>query len=63
MIKIYKDENLSEKGILNRSAELPDVREAVAAIIDNVRRGGDRALFEYTERFDKVKLKTLEVTA
>ena len=63
MIKIYKDEQLSEKGILNRSAELPDVREAVAEIINNVRRGGDRALFEYTERFDKVKLSSLEVTA
>ena len=33
-----------------------DVNEAVAEIIDGVRRGGDKALFEYTKRFDRLEL-------
>jgi histidinol dehydrogenase len=33
-----------------------DVDEAVAAIIDDVRKRGDRALIDYTERFDRVSL-------
>lgn len=36
--------------------------EAVRSIIEQVRRDGDRALFELTERFDRVKLKSLRVT-
>ena len=35
----------------------------VRKIIENVRKRGDAALFEYTEKFDGVKLNTLEVTA
>jgi histidinol dehydrogenase len=34
----------------------PDVAAVVAAIIDDVRRRGDEALFEYTARFDRVEL-------
>jgi histidinol dehydrogenase len=33
-----------------------DVDGAVAAIIDDVRKRGDRALIDYTERFDRVSL-------
>lgn len=34
----------------------PDVAEIVADIIDDVRRRGDEALFEYTSRFDRIDL-------
>ena len=37
------------------------VTSAVDEIIENVRRDGDLALFEYTKKFDKCKLKKLEV--
>lgn len=41
------------------------INDAVAKIIADVRRRGDRALFDYTEKFDGVKLtaRTLRVTA
>jgi histidinol dehydrogenase len=35
--------------------------KAVRQIIDGVRNRGDAALFEYTEKFDRVKLASLEV--
>lgn len=38
------------------------IEESVKEIIENVKKEGDKALFEYTERFDGVKLKFLEVT-
>ena len=34
----------------------PELMKAVGAILDDVRRRGDEALIEYTERFDGVKL-------
>ncbi len=37
------------------------VTERVNAILDAVRRGGDRALLEYTEKLDGVRLEALEV--
>ncbi|HEY3374596.1 MAG TPA: histidinol dehydrogenase [Candidatus Aquicultor sp.] len=44
--------------------ERPEVEATVREIVDNVRKYGDRALFEYTERFDKVVLdeQTIRVT-
>ncbi len=38
-------------------------REAVTALIEQVRRGGDTALRDITARFDGVDLATFEVTA
>jgi len=37
------------------------VDETIAAIVDDVRQRGDVALFEYTERFDSVRLDTENV--
>jgi histidinol dehydrogenase len=55
------------KSILSRQApkELfggDDREQAVRQIIDDVRDRGDAALFDYTERFDGVKLTSLEVS-
>jgi histidinol dehydrogenase len=38
-----------------------DVEKRVAAILESVRRGGDRALLRYTARFDGVKLAPREL--
>ncbi len=46
-----------------RKAGLQDVRPAVAGIIDEVRKEGDRALIAFTEKFDKVKLERVAVSA
>jgi len=39
----------------------PDVREAVSAIIAEVRRGGDAGLLALTSRFDKVEIASIAV--
>lgn len=58
----------SAKSVLARQApkkEAPGIDEreqAVRQIINDVRRRGDSALFEYTSKFDGVKLTSLEVS-
>jgi histidinol dehydrogenase len=46
-----------------RRASLQDVREPVLEIIAQVREQGDQALYELTERFDKIHLSALSVGA
>lgn len=42
--------------LLKRSpAQYPEYEKTVAEILDNVRNNGDKAVFEYTERFDGFK--------
>lgn len=43
------------------SGETAEREWTVREVIDKVRAGGDRALLDYTERFDGVKLDSLEV--
>ena len=51
------------KDIMNREDETgTDIMEKVSAILNDVKKNRDTALFEYTEKFDKVKLEKLEVT-
>jgi histidinol dehydrogenase len=51
--------------MLRRPAVADDerVRDGAAAIIDEVRNNGDRALLELTARYDSAQLATLRVTA
>lgn len=62
MIRIvdYKDIDRSE--ILERKENVFNVADAVSEIIENVKKKGDSALFEYCSKFDKVDLERLEVT-
>ena len=46
----------------NRASKVADVADTVSGIIEKVRTEGDKALLELTERFDKVKLKTVAVS-
>ena len=64
MIKILKYGEVPDKEIFARGVEAsaPQVRAAVAEIINDVRQNGDAALFKYEEKFDRVKLNALEVT-
>ncbi|MDD4164826.1 MAG: histidinol dehydrogenase [Eubacteriales bacterium] len=66
MIRIYRQGEFSAKDIQNRASEnaglLAEVEKDVRKIIDEVRENKDRALYDYTERFDKVKLESLIVT-
>ena len=62
MIKTYNIKDLSVDEILAREENAVDVSGIVAGVIDNIRRNGDAALAEYTEKFDKVKLGSIVVT-
>ena len=62
MIRIYEYGRVDMDTHLARRDNAADVRETVAAIIDDVRRNGDRALYAYAEKFDHASLTSLEVT-
>ena len=62
MIKIYKYGEVSNSEIFARDNIDSGVEDIVADIIANVKAKGDQALFDYCERFDKVKLSSLEVS-
>ncbi len=63
MIHIYKSGEVSRAEILYRgeSGGTQAVEEAVASILEDVRRGGDAAVLRFCEKFDGVKLSTLRV--
>ncbi len=62
MIKILEYKNINKDEIFSRMAETPDVSDIVSDIIENVKANGDKAVFEYTAKFDKAELSSLEVT-
>lgn len=62
MIKIMKYGEVPNSEIFARSVPKTDVAGTVAEIIKNVREYGDKALFEYCEKFDKAQLSSLAVT-
>ncbi|MBQ2941262.1 MAG: histidinol dehydrogenase [Clostridia bacterium] len=62
MIKIMKYGEVSNSEIFARVEPKVDVTAIVSDIIDNVRKNGDKALFEYTEKFDGAVLSSLIVT-
>ena len=62
MIRIYDYKTMSDNDIFSREITANGVESTVSAIIENVKKNGDRALFEYTEKFDRASLKALEVT-
>ncbi len=62
MIKIYRYGEVANSEIFARDDLSANVESIVADIIANVVKNGDKALYEYTERFDKAKLTSLEVS-
>ncbi len=62
MIKILKYGEVANADIFARVVPEVNVEDIVADIIKNVRAKGDKALYEYTEKFDKAKLSSLVVT-
>ncbi len=63
MIRIMKYGSVANADIFARVVPEVDVQKIVSDIISDVRARGDEALFDYCEKFDKVKLDRLEVTA
>ena len=62
MIKILDYTKLTPEEIFARNNPQSDVEDIVSDIIYNVRKNKDKALFEYEEKFDKVKLTSLQVS-
>ncbi len=62
MIKIFKYGEVANEDVFARAVPSVNVEDTVADIIDNVRKKGDAALYEYCEKFDKAKLSSLAVT-
>jgi len=63
MIKIYNYGQVSDQEIFARNNIAPDVEGVVAEIIANVIKNGDAALYDYTAKFDKAQLDSLEVSS
>lgn len=62
MIKILKFNDVDSSEIFSRAQSNLNVEEIVTDIIYNVRKNGDKALYEYCKKFDKAKLSSLLVT-
>ncbi len=62
MIKILKVGEVATDDIFARSEAQVNVEAIVSDIIKNVKTNGDKALFEYCEKFDKAKLSALAVS-
>ena len=63
MIRILKCGEVDNAEIFARSVPEVDVQKIVSDIIADVRARGDAALYDYCEKFDRVKLDCLEVSA
>ncbi len=62
MIRIIDYKSIDRSEILERKENVFNVADTVSEIIKTVRENGDKALFEYCEKFDKVRLASLEVS-
>ena len=62
MIRIYQYGEVSNQEIFARTEPTVNVTEIVTGIIQDVRTRGDAALLEYTKKFDKAELTSLQVT-
>ncbi len=62
MIQILKYGEVDNDKIFARMSPQLNVEDTVAEIIKNVRANGDRALYEYCEKFDRATLSSLLVT-
>ena len=62
MIRLLNYNEMDKEAIFDRDYPTDNVTDIVSAIIDDVRGRGDKALYEYTKRFDKADLKTLQVS-
>ena len=64
MIKIIDTKTVSDFTVFTREDEKKNeqIEKIVEEIIENVKANGDKALFEYCEKFDKCKLDTLLVS-
>lgn len=61
MIRILRYGEVQNSEIFARAVPQTDVAAVVSEILAEVRKNGDRALLDYTEKFDRVRLSSLLV--
>ena len=61
MIRILRYGEVQNSEIFARAVPQTDVAAVVSEILAEVRKNGDRALLDYTEKFDRVRLSSLPV--
>jgi len=61
MIRMIRYNDIENKDVIASPKPIEDVSGVVSDILSRVKTEGDRALYEYAERFDKVKLTVLRV--
>ncbi len=62
MIKIIESQGEIKEEIFSRIENKIDVQVIVSDIIERVKTDGDKALFDYAKKFDKVELESLTVS-
>ena len=62
MIRILKYGEVSKDAVFARMVPQINVEQIISQIIDRVRQDGDKALYEYCEKFDGAKLDSLQVS-
>lgn len=62
MIPIYRYGETPEETLFARMDEVADVSAAVAEIVARVAKEGDKALLDYSRKFDHAELNSLEVS-
>lgn len=62
MIKLYKMNEVPKTEIFARESATANVSGIVSEIVENVKKRGDSAIYEYAEKFDGVRLSTLRVS-
>ena len=62
MIRILRYGEVPNKELFARNVPTKNVADTVSEIIENVKQNGDKALKEYTKRFDGVKTDSITVT-
>ena len=66
MVQLTKQEkeNILENLLKRSPNQYDEYQEAVNEILENVKKEGDKAVFDYTKRFDKANIsnETLYVT-
>ena len=62
MLQILKPEQASKAFMARAEADVAKAEKAAKEVISAVRMRGDRAVLEYTKKFDHIDLKSLEVS-
>lgn len=62
MIKILKFGEIKKQDIFARATSFLDVEKTVSDIIENVKTRGDKAVLEYTKKFDKAEISSMAVS-